>query len=683
MSSARGEWFSGAFTRRLLLNRSITLSRLSFMAMDATETLSKFHLNRPPQLRVGFRTNRLVIQKCLLALKLQEISLDTKHKFGCLCLRMAPSSTSVRWQHLVQLTALICLVLPTARCLDGNGTEGKLSEGAQDIEWDQTLQIKSNHDILILFISHTKNSQLVLHQAPDESYSLKKLRQELLVTRQYDRISRPVKNHLTTTKVDMRITINEFVDLDTVNSMLVTDAWFHITWRDEFLSWDPNDYQQLKQVHMNPNEIWKPDIVLINTAYQDNLINIFTESEVLVNSTGDVTWITMGLLRSKCQVWAHDYPFTIRPINCRLTFCSLIYQSHEVNITTPGNEFYLAGPWFVNPRVTFINVSGERYEKYYDAYGTYSFESLTVQLKRRDNAMPMIIRVPTLAAIVLTLCMWFLPINWPVRIHLALVAMLIQLFLILYVGLQLGVNAVGLSRPVSYLRDDLFLTCLALTMTLAFRRLLALADWLPPVPYFLSSLLSGRVASLLCFGINSNDYARKPLAPANQSKSIGNPFGSRTITPKRLPSGGSSSSHLGDQVSLVDDEMGRQGDGSSGLGSGAGSTSLEIPCEAVANGLDQVVYLSGGQYEWMQMIIFCDRVMFVFYALFMIPRLVSWWADKYRIKQLASRAYTWESICETRYLQLVGFYDEGWLKRDSTDQKIAFPSPLCIGVAPV
>jgi hypothetical protein len=231
----------------------------------------------------------------------------------------------------------------------------------------------------------------------------------------------------------------------------------------------------------------------------------------------------------------------------------------------------------------------------------------------------MIIRVPTLAAILLTLCMWFLPINWPVRIHLALVAILIQLFLILYIGLQLGVNAIGLARPVSYLRDDLFLTCLALTMTLVFRRLLALADWMPPVPYFLSSLLSGPIARLLCFGINSNDYARKPIA-ANQSKPMTNPFGPRTIASKRMVSGGS---HLGDQVSLVDDEANASiGGQESGLGSGAGSTSLEIPSDSMTNGLDQVVYLSGGQYEWMQIVIFCDRLLFVFYALVMIPRLM-------------------------------------------------------------
>lgn len=425
-------------------------------------------------------------------------------------------------------------------------------------------------------------------------------------------MSRPVKNHLTQVKVDMRITINEFVELDTVNSMLVTDAWFHITWRDELLTWDPADYQQLKQIHMAPQEIWRPDIVLINTASQDNLLNIFTDSEVMVNSTGDVTWITMGLLRSKCPVWAYDYPFTVRPVNCRITFCSLIYQSHEVNITTPGNEFFLAGPWFVNPRLQFINITGERYERFYEGYGTYSFESLTVQLKRRDNALPLIIKIPTLASITMVLCMFFIPVTWSVRIHLALIAVFIQLLLILYIGIQLGANAIGLARPISYLRDDLFLSSMALVMTLVFRRLIAMANMLPQLPYFVSSLLAGPIARLLCFGINQNEYA-----PASGSASAKQ----TQIAPSRgpiLPTTMPSRNNLGDHVSLVneaDEDVDSLAGGQSGL-SNDGSVGYG---QAKAT---QVIMLTDSQYEWMQLIVFCDRFMFVFYALIMIPRLI-------------------------------------------------------------
>lgn len=447
------------------------------------------------------------------------------------------------------------------------------------------------------------------------------------MTRQYDRMSRPVKNHLTQTKVDMRITINELVELDTVNSMLVTDAWFHITWRDELLTWDPNEYQQLKQIHMSPNEIWKPDIVLINTAFQDMLLNIFTDSEVLVNSTGDVTWITMSLLRSKCPVWAYDYPFTVRPVSCRLTFCSLIYQSHEVNITTPGNEFYLAGPWFVNPRLTFINATGERYERFYEGYGTYSFESLSVQLRRRDNALPMIMRIPNLSAILMVLCMFFLPINWPVRIHLALYSIIIELLLILYIGLQLGPNAIGLARPISYLRDDLFLTSVALVLTLVFRRLLALADCLPPVPYMLSSLLAGPIAKVLCFGINQSEYSmtKHSLAGGSRGTVSSNPFGlDKSSSIKSQPKRPIRASNLGDHVSLVDEDNEDEPNttGITASQDNPSSLRLDLGSQQDIGTFERTVILTGGQYEWMQIIIFCDRVLFVFYALIMVPRLI-------------------------------------------------------------
>lgn len=444
-------------------------------------------------------------------------------------------------------------------------------------------------------------------------------------------MSRPVKNHLTQTKVDMRITINEFVDFDTVNSMLVTDAWFHISWRDELLSWEPSEYQNLKQIHLSPNEIWKPDIVLINTANQDNLLNIFTDSEAVVNSTGDVTWITMGLLRSKCPIWAYDYPFTIKPVNCRLTFCSLIYESHEVNLTTPGNEFFLAGPWFVNPRLQLINISGERYERYYEGYGTYSFESLTVQFKRRDNALPTIVKIPTLASIVFVLCMFFIPVTWSVRVHLAMVAILIQLILIMYIGLQLGTNAIGLARPISYLRDDLFLSSLALVLTLVFRRLLILSDMLPQLPFFLSGILSGPVARLLCFGINQNEYTTGRSSGEALQKPPVSPFGGsaskRSASVSILPTSIQPRAHLGDHLSLVneDQEDGEEerdsamGAGSlSSLGAAASGNSLNRASYAIP----QTVLLTDSQYEWMQLIIFADRVMFIFYALIMVPRLV-------------------------------------------------------------
>lgn len=478
------------------------------------------------------------------------------------------------------------------------------------------------------------------------------------MVRQYDRFARPVKNHLTQTKVDMRITINEFVDLDTSYSMLITDAWFHISWKDEFLAWDPNDYQQLKQIHVNPAEIWKPDIVLINSADQENIVNVFSESDILVNSTGDVTWITMGLLHSKCPVWAYDYPFTIRPVTCQLTFCSLIYQSHEVNITTAGSDFYLAGPWVVNPKLQVINITGDRYEKFYDGYGTYSFETLAVKLRRRNNALPMLVKIPTLASITMVLCMFFLPVTWSVRIHLALFAILIQLLLIMYIGLQLGANAIGLARPISYLRDDLFLSSLALLITLIFRRLLVLADSMPDLPYIVSSLLQGPFAKFFCFGINESEYTEHTYShnlvtssaskqQANkqyQTSSFGSSLLNGSFTQPRGGGGGSGGNMFSiDHVALINEDndpadipIGTQqtstsqqqqqqssGNNKNNNNSMITTSSASVPVD-IGNPENtiKVPIISHSQREWMLLIIFSDRLLFAFYALIMVPRLL-------------------------------------------------------------
>lgn len=486
-------------------------------------------------------------------------------------------------------------------------------------------------------------------EGPDESGAMRKLRQDLLVTRQYDKASRPVKNHNSQTKVDMRITINEFVDFDTAGNFLVTDAWFHVSWKDEFLSWDPSEYQNLKQVHFSANEIWKPDIVLINSAHQYNYLNLFTDSELIVTSGGEVLWITMGMLYSKCPIWAFDYPFTVKPLTCSLTFCSLIYESHEVNITTQGKDFYNGGPWYVNPRLLLYSFDGERYEKTYESYGAYSFLTLNVKLKRLSNALPLLIRVPTLVSVLMVLVTFFIPSTWSVRIHLSMMAIFIQLILILYIGFQLGPNAIGLARPVSYLRADLFLSCTALVLTLVFRRLLALADILPTLPYVASSLLSGPLSKLLCFGINHNEYIvaqNSTIATKSQPSRFANlsaPSASSslvsraaaTILPTSLINPTSSVEH----AALVNEDSAsiNNFDYHNGIRTAADrSTSIAIGNDGHENGeawvdgniaaqssgrQTNMIVITSSQFEWMQLIVFCDRVMFALYAVIMLPRL--------------------------------------------------------------
>lgn len=35
-------------------------------------------------------------------------------------------------------------------------------------------------------------------------------------------------------------------------------------WRDEFMTWDPEEYDGLDTVYVSVEDIWRPDIVLYN-----------------------------------------------------------------------------------------------------------------------------------------------------------------------------------------------------------------------------------------------------------------------------------------------------------------------------------------------------------------------------------------------------------------------------------
>ena len=44
-----------------------------------------------------------------------------------------------------------------------------------------------------------------------------------------------------------------------------------LNWTDEYLSWDPSQYEDLRQIHFSPKEIWRPDIHLYNNADSSNM----------------------------------------------------------------------------------------------------------------------------------------------------------------------------------------------------------------------------------------------------------------------------------------------------------------------------------------------------------------------------------------------------------------------------
>ena len=97
--------------------------------------------------------------------------------------------------------------------------------------------------------------------------------------------------------------------LDETEETLITAAWLSISWVDQFLAWDENpEYANITEIFLKQKEIWKPDILLINTI--DDFKDLGSENLlVTVDSSGLVIWEPGHRFNTACSLDINSYPF--------------------------------------------------------------------------------------------------------------------------------------------------------------------------------------------------------------------------------------------------------------------------------------------------------------------------------------------------------------------------------------
>lgn len=47
-----------------------------------------------------------------------------------------------------------------------------------------------------------------------------------------------------------------------------SNVWLRMSWTDHYLTWDPSEFGNIKEVRLPINNIWKPDVLLYNSVDQ-------------------------------------------------------------------------------------------------------------------------------------------------------------------------------------------------------------------------------------------------------------------------------------------------------------------------------------------------------------------------------------------------------------------------------
>ncbi|KAF7281422.1 hypothetical protein GWI33_004802 [Rhynchophorus ferrugineus] len=117
--------------------------------------------------------------------------------------------------------------------------------------------------------------------------TLEKLRRNLLS--QYDPMVRPVEKPDDEIKVLVTLKLDS-LKMDERNFVLNVRGTFKFTWNDAKLKWSPQQYGDIKNLHIFRREIWRPELYCLSATA--NSASIFDDSMMIVNNRGEVTWNT-------------------------------------------------------------------------------------------------------------------------------------------------------------------------------------------------------------------------------------------------------------------------------------------------------------------------------------------------------------------------------------------------------
>lgn len=112
-------------------------------------------------------------------------------------------------------------------------------------------------------------------------------------------------------------------DVDEVGGQLSIVALSHVYWRHESMIWDPAKYGSVKRLLLHADDVWFPQLALINPMAQVSKL-VYDWTPIRVMYFGRMIMRPVNLFQSICTYDVSHYPFDTQVyihIFTRLTGC--------------------------------------------------------------------------------------------------------------------------------------------------------------------------------------------------------------------------------------------------------------------------------------------------------------------------------------------------------------------------
>ncbi|XP_049830724.1 neuronal acetylcholine receptor subunit alpha-7-like isoform X4 [Schistocerca gregaria] len=163
----------------------------------------------------------------------------------------------------------------------------------------------------------------------------------------YNVLERPVANESDPLQLSFGLTLMQIIDVE---------------WNDVNLRWNSSEFGGVKDLRIPPHRIWKPDVLMYNSA--DEGFDGTYPTNVVVRNNGSCLYVPPGIFKSTCKIDITWFPFDDQ--RCEMKFGSWTYDGFQLDLQLQDDTGGDISSFITNGEWDLLGVPGKRNEIYYN-----------------------------------------------------------------------------------------------------------------------------------------------------------------------------------------------------------------------------------------------------------------------------------------------------------------------------
>ncbi|XP_058803962.1 neuronal acetylcholine receptor subunit alpha-2-like isoform X2 [Phymastichus coffea] len=311
---------------------------------------------------------------------------------------------------------------------------------------------------------------------------------------EYDVSVRPVTENNKAVNVSVMIA-PKFMGFVERSSTFIIHTWVFINWKDEHLTWKPEDFDGVNQIKVKSDEIWVPDFSVYNSGDLERSQTGVPNTMCLLFSTGTISCVPTMRYTTQCDTDYTYWPYDKQ--KCSIRMGSWTHTGEEISLNFRKKGISMKGftghkQWLVT------NYTSKKYSPTFNCCPNDTFPTLIANfyLQRHSPMMHAVYITPAVVLMVITLTVLWLDSRSIERISLASINFVCHILCLYDLHWMLPSNGISPPNILLFYRDSMVLATFAMIVTALLRKLQvansSAPGWIVSTVTFMASNRAGR-----------------------------------------------------------------------------------------------------------------------------------------------------------------------------------------------